>query len=648
MSFKLHQGTFAPKSEQSFADMLKTLRNDADLSQKCGVAQLLDTTIAVSADGTQYDLTAPIGNPSQVDLITINDEDGLFILRHSTAHLMAQALMRLRPGTKPSIGPVIRDGFYYDFEIAGEFGDADLPALEKEMQKIVKEALPITREMWTKKEAVEYFQKQGDQYKVEILTDIIKTDDDVSIYRQGEFLDLCRGIHVPNTAKLKVFKLQSIAGAYWRGDEKRQMLTRIYGTAWADKEALALYLHNIEEAKKRDHRKLGKELKLFGFHEEGPGLAFWYPKGTILKQELLKYMREEITKRDYLEIETPTMLKTSLWETSGHMNNYKENMFFTGTKEDETFAIKPMNCPGGILWYLHEPHSYRELPIRLAEFGLVHRYEKSGQLNGLLRVRAFMQDDAHTFMTPEQVETEIFATMELVDAAYKTFGFDYQIEFSTRPEKSIGTDEDWDRAQTALKGALDRFGKKYQVNEGDGAFYGPKIDYHLKDALGRTHQCATIQLDMNLPLRFNMMYKGSDGGEHPVVMIHRTIYGSLERFMGVLVEHFAGKFPLWLSPVQVKVLAVSDKFNDYAAEIKRELHQYGIRAEVDKSSETLGYKIRQAAKEKVPYSIVIGDKEQQTKTVAPRHRDNGEEATLPLAEFAKKLQANIAARSLTF
>ena len=635
------QGEFALNGQQTFADILKSLREDRELAKKLGLNDALDTTIAVLADGVETDLSTSIGNTDKVELLTIGDEKGLFIYRHSMAHLMAQALLRLRPGTKASIGPVIKNGFYYDFDIEGEFGESDLPELQKEMDKIVKEGLPILREIWEKKDAINYFEEKGDIYKVEILNDIIKGDDPVTIYKQGEFLDLCRGVHVPNTKVLKVVKLQTLAGAYWRGDEKNKMLTRIYGTAFATKDELKTYLDNIEEAKKRDHRKLGKELKLFGFHEEGPGLPFWYPNGMILKNQMLNFMREQLDERDYIEIETPMMLKTSLWETSGHMENYQENMFFSSTKENEVFAIKPMNCPGGILWYNSEPHSYRELPIRLAEFGLVHRYERSGQLNGLIRVRGFTQDDAHVFMTPEQIEDEIVNAMNLIDKTYATYGFAYNIEFSTRPEKSIGSDEMWDLAQESLRGALDRFGKAYTINEGDGAFYGPKIDYHLTDALGRTHQCATIQLDMNLPDRFNMTYTGSDGAEHKVVMIHRTIYGSLERFAGILVEHFAGKFPVWLAPVQVKILTVSEKFNDYGFKVKEILRKSGIRVEIDKSDEKLGYKIRQATMAKSPYIIVLGEKEESDNSVSPRHYHRGEEATLSIDDFIKQVKEEI-------
>ncbi len=628
-------------NEKTFSDLLKMFREDRDLAKKLGINDSLDTAIAVMVDGVSLDLSSDFGDTKEFEFLTPSDEDGLFIYRHSMAHLMAQALMRLRPGTKPAIGPVINNGFYYDFDIEGEFGESDLPALQKEMEKVAKESLPIVREVWTKKEAIDYFTKLGDIYKVEILNDIIKGDDDVTIYKQGEFLDLCRGVHVPNTRALKVFQLQSLAGAYWRGDEKNKMLTRIYGTAWATKEDLKTYLDNIEEAKKRDHRKLGKELKLFGFHEEGLGLPFWYPNGMVLKNEMLKFMREELDKRDYIEIETPTMLKTSLWEVSGHMENYKENMFFSTTKEDEMLALKPMNCPGGILWYKSEPHSYRELPLRVAEFGKVHRYERSGQLNGLIRVRGFTQDDAHVFMTPEQIEDEIVNAMQLVDTTYSAYGFDYVIEFSTRPEKSIGSDEMWEIAQTSLQAALDRFGKKYTLNAGDGAFYGPKIDYHLKDALGRTHQCGTIQLDMNLPDRFDLTYTGSDGAEHVLVMIHRAIYGSLERFAGILVEHFGGKFPVWLAPVQVKLLPVSEKFNDYAKEVSLTLKKNGIRANVDASNEKLGYKIRQATMMKTPYILVIGEKEVNDQTVAVRHYTRGEEGSQSMDDFIKTIKNEI-------
>ncbi|MGL4394330.1 MAG: threonine--tRNA ligase [Brevinema sp.] len=643
-TLKLGKGEFALNGQVTFAEVLKTLRDDRDLAKSLDVNDQLDHAIAVLADGQEKDLSTEIGATKEITFLTPSDEQGLAIVRHSTAHLMAQALMRLRPGTKAAIGPVIRDGFYYDFDITGEFGESDLPALQKEMEKITKEALPIVREVWAKKDAIEYFTQQGDLYKVEILNDIIKGDEPVTLYRQGEFVDLCRGVHVPNVRALKVFKLQALAGAYWRGDEKNKMLTRIYGTAWATKDELKTYLDNIEEAKKRDHRKLGRELKLFGFHEEGPGLPFWYPNGIILKNEMLKFMREELDLRDYIEIETPTMLKTTLWETSGHMENYQENMFFSSTKENETFALKPMNCPGGIIWYNNEPHSYRELPLRVAEFGKVHRYERSGQLNGLIRVRGFTQDDAHVFMTPEQIENEIVNAMELVDKTYSTYGFEYEIEFSTRPEKSIGSDEMWELAERSLKAALDRFGKKYTLNEGDGAFYGPKIDYHLKDALGRTHQCGTIQLDMNLPHRFNMTYTGSDGAEHVLVMIHRAIYGSLERFAGILVEHYGGRFPLWLSPVQLRILPVSEKFNDYGDKVRADLKKHGIRAEIDKSNEKLGYKIRQSTLDKVPYVVVIGKKEEQEGTVAPRHFSKGEMPAVSLEQLIKELTQEIATR----
>lgn len=638
---KFAQGELPLNGQETFSDLLKSLREDRDTAKKMGVHDQLDHVVAVLADGIETDLSQNIGTTKEVEFLTPQDEKGLSIYRHSMAHLMAQALMRLRPGTKPAIGPVIRDGFYYDFDIEGEFGENDFSDLQKEMEKIAKESHPIIREVWQKSDAIQYFTEQGDFYKVEILKDIIQGDEPVTIYRQGEFLDLCRGVHVPNTRALKVFKLQTIAGAYWRGSEKNKMLTRIYGTAWASKEQQKQYLDNIEEAKKRDHRKLGKELKLFGFHEEGPGLPFWYPNGIVLKNEMLNFMREQIDKRDYIEIETPTMLKTSLWEASGHMANYQENMFFSSTKENEIFALKPMNCPGAILWYKSEPHSYRELPLRVAEFGKVHRYERSGQLNGLIRVRGFIQDDAHIFMTSDQIEEEIVSTMQLVDDTYKTYGFDYEIEFSTRPEKSIGSDEMWELSQSSLKAAMDRFGKKYRINEGDGAFYGPKIDYHLKDALGRTHQCATIQLDMNLPERFNMTYTGSDGAEHVLVMIHRTIYGSLERFAGILVEHFAGKFPLWLAPVQTKILPVSEKFNEYGKKIRAELKAQGIRTEIDLSNEKLGYKIRQATMMKIPYLLVIGEKEENEHSVSPRHYTKGEESTLLIDDFIKQVKEEI-------
>ncbi len=620
-------------------DVLDYFKDNRDKAKEAGISALINNALVAEVDGVLKDLTSPVSDGASIVLYDGSSEQGLDTIRHSAAHLMAQAIMRLYPGTKLAIGPTIKDGFYYDMDMQEPLSEEALPLIEKEMQNIVSEKLLVTRKEMSRVEALHKYKQEKDTYKIELLEDM--SNESVSIYEQGEFHDLCRGPHVPHTGAIKAFKLLSVAGAYWRGSEKNKMLTRVYGTAFADKKDLKDYLFQMEEARKRDHRKLGKEQRLFSFHEEGPGLPFYLPRGVTLKNLLIDFMREKIALRNYVEIETPAMLREHLWETSGHMANYKENMFFTDTAEDESYAIKPMNCPGGMLVYKEEKHSYRDLPLKVAEFGKVHRYERSGQLNGLIRVRGFTQDDAHVFMAPEQVEDQIVEIIELIDEVYSTFGFDYSLELSTKPEKAIGSEEFWEIATKGLKNALDRFGRDYKINEGDGAFYGPKIDYHLKDAIGRTHQCGTIQLDMNLPERFDLNYTASDGQEHRVVMLHRAIFGSVDRFMAILIEHYAGRFPVWLSPVQVAVLPVSDKFNDYGQKVVAELVKHGIRVESDFTSEKLGYKIRKATLEKIPYLLVVGEQEQAAGTVTVRQRGQEEQKTLDIPAFCGQILEEI-------
>ncbi len=632
---KFGEAVLSVESGQTLASVIALLRSDASEAKRLGVASVLNDVVAAELNGVFVDLSTTITDGGTVKFYGRNTVEGLDVMRHSASHIMAQAVVRLYPGTKLGIGPTIKDGFYYDMDVPTPIGEEDLTKIEAEMKKIVEADIPFVREEMTREDAIEYFKKLGQDYKVELLSEMdAKT---VGIYKQGEFVDLCRGPHLPGTKYLRSFKLLSVAGAYWRGDEKNKMLTRVYGTAFADKKELQDYLFMIEEAKKRDHRKLGKELKLFSFHEEGPGLPFWLPSGVVLKNILIDFMREKINDREYVEIETPAMLREELWVTSGHMQNYVENMFFVDTKEKERYALKPMSCPGGMLVYKEERHSYRELPLRVAEFGRVHRFERSGQLQGLLRVRGFTQDDAHVFMTSEQIEGEVLDVIHLIDEVYGAFGFDYNLELSTRPENSIGSDEQWEKATEGLKNALEKFGKPYKINEGDGAFYGPKIDYHLKDAIGRTHQCGTIQLDMNTPERFDLTYVGPDGQDHRVVMIHRAIYGSIDRFMAILVEHFGGKFPVWISPVQVKLLTVSDPYVEYGKEVLKALKKAKIRAEADFSPEKLGYKIREATMEKLPYMCVIGEKEAESGTVSVRSRDDGELGAMKIEQFIEKI-----------
>ena len=571
-------------------------------------------------------------------------EDELPVLRHTASHILAQAVLRLFPGTKLAIGPAIDDGFYYDFDKDGGFTTDDLEKIEAEMKKIIKENLKIETYTLPRSEAIEYMKGRGEIYKVELIEDLPE-DAPISFYKQGEFVDLCAGPHALYTKAIKAYKLTSIAGAYWRGSEKNKMLTRIYGTAFQDKEKLEEYLKMLEEVKRRDHRRLGKELGLFMLLEEGPGFPFFLPKGMTLKNTLVDYWRQIHQRENYLEVSTPLIMRKQLWEQSGHWDHYKDNMYTTKI-EDEEFCIKPMNCPGGVLVYKSEPHSYKDLPLRIGELGTVHRHERSGTLHGLMRVRCFTQDDAHIFMTRDQITEEIEGVVRLIDEVYSLFGFKYHVELSTRPEDSMGSDEDWEAATEGLKKALDEMGLPYVINEGDGAFYGPKIDFHLEDSLGRTWQCGTIQLDFQMPQRFDIHYIGTDGEKHRPIMIHRVVFGSIERFIGILIEHYAGKFPAWLAPVQVKVLSVSEKSRPYANQILAELKTKGIRCEVDNRDEKIGYKIREAQLEKVPYMLVLGEKESEDGTiVAVRSRDNGDLGALKLDDFIAKVQKETSDRS---
>lgn len=596
---------------------------------------------AARVNGEIVDLDYVLEDNCELEIITVDSEEGLEILRHTTAHIMAQAVQRLFDNVSLGIGPTIEDGFYYDFDLDESLSLEDLEKIGEEMQRIIEEDLPVKREVVAREEAIRLMKELGQEYKVELLEEL--EDPRVSLYRQGEFVDLCRGPHLPSTGMVKAFKLMSIAGAYWRGDEKNKMLQRIYGTAFAKKSELEDYLYRLEEAKKRDHRKLGKELDLYSFHDEAPGIPFFHPRGMVIWNELVSFWREKHRKHGYQEIKTPIILNEELWHRSGHWDNYKENMYFTQVDE-QGFAIKPMNCPGGILVYKTKMHSYREFPIRTAELGLVHRHELSGTLHGLLRVRAFTQDDAHIFMLPSQIKDEIIGVIDLVDEMYEVFGFKYHVELSTKPEKAMGSDEIWEKATSALRQALEAKGLDYEVNEGDGAFYGPKIDLHVEDSLGRTWQTCTIQLDFLMPERFDLTYVGSDGNEHRPVMLHRVIYGALERFIGLLVEHYAGAFPVWLAPVQVRVIPVSDEQLDYSRMVAGELKKEGVRVEVDDRLEKMGYKIREAQLEKVPYMLIVGDREVNDGTVAVRDRTEGDLGAVPLEEFKKDIIQKIKER----
>ena len=596
---------------------------------------LARAAVAAKVNGHLVDLRHALAEGDKLEIVTLKDKEGLDVYRHTCAHVLAQALKTIYPTCKLAIGPVIDNGFYYDVDFKTPITMEDFAKVEAEMKKIIKSNLPIERFTLSREEAIALMSKYHENYKVELVQDLPEGEE-ISFYKQGSFTDLCRGPHLPSTGKIKAFKLVSIAGAYWRGDEKKKMLTRIYGTAFAKKEEMDAYFEMLEEAKKRDHVKLGKEMKLFALMNEGRGFPFFLPKGMVLKNLLIDYWRQIHRREGYVEIQTPIILNRSLWETSGHWDHYKENMYTTKI-DGEDCAIKPMNCPGGMLVYKLTPHSYKDLPIRMGELGIVHRHEKSGQLHGLMRVRCFTQDDAHIFMTPDQITTEIKGVARLINEVYTLFGFKYHVELSTRPENSIGSDEDWDAATAALRQALDELNLPYVVNEGDGAFYGPKIDFHLEDSIGRTWQCGTIQLDFQLPQRFDAEYVGEDGQKHRPIMIHRVVFGSIERFIGILIEHFAGKFPVWLAPEQVKVLPVTDRAADYAQKLADEMNAMGLRASADLRKEKIGKKILDAELEKVPYKLVVGDKEVEEDTVSVRRRGEGDIGAMSRAAFIEML-----------
>ena len=564
--------------------------------------------------------------------------------RHTSSHIMAQAVKKIWPEAKLAIGPAIENGFYYDIDMEHRITDQDLLKIQKEMKKIIQANYPIERFELPRDEAIEFERKAGEDYKVELIEDLPE-DEVISFYKQGDFVDLCAGPHMESTGQVKAIKLTSVAGAYWRGDEHNKMLQRIYGTSFPSQAELDDYLAKIEEAKKRDHRKIGKEMDLFALYEEGPGFPFFMPKGMILRTQLENFWREEHAKRGYEEIKTPLILNEQLWRTSGHWDHYKDNMYFTQI-DGEDYAIKPMNCPGSMLAYKRKMHSYRDLPIRLAEMGQVHRHELSGALHGLMRVRTFTQDDAHIFMLPEQVKDEILGVVNFIDDVYTLFGFKYHVELSTRPKDSMGTDEEWEMAETALKEAIEEKGMPYVINEGDGAFYGPKLDFHLEDSLGRTWQCGTIQLDMQMPQRFHLTYVGSDNTKHRPIMIHRVIFGSIERFIGILIEHFAGKFPLWLAPVQVKVLTVAEAFTDYADIVSQKLESAGLRVETDFRNEKIGYKLREARNQRVNYILIIGEREKESNTATVRSAKIGELGEMKIDELCQKLSAEVANKDI--
>lgn len=604
---------------------------------------LAKKVLAANVNGELTDLREELVDGSEVAFLTFEEDGGKHTLRHTASHILAQAVKRLWPEAKLAIGPAIDKGFYYDIDMEHTLTPEDLGKIEKEMSRIVKENLPITKSVMSRQEAIEFFKSKNEDYKVELIEDLPE-DAVISCYAQGDFIDLCAGPHVASTGKVKAFKLQSIAGAYWRGDEKNKMLQRIYGTAFEKKEELDAYLHLLEEAAKRDHRKLGKELGLFVIKEEGPGFPFFLPKGMALRNELENFWREVHHEFDYEEIRTPIILNKQLWETSGHWFHYRENMYTT-IIDDEEYAIKPMNCPGGILVYQNEMHSYRDFPLRYAELGLVHRHELSGALHGLFRVRAFTQDDAHVFMLPDQMQSELMKVIELFDRIYSQFGLKYHVELSTKPDNAMGDDAIWEAATEALRNAIEAKGIPYVINPGDGAFYGPKLDYHIEDSLGRTWQCGTIQLDMNLPERFQIEYVGEDGQKHRPIMIHRACFGSMERFIGILTEHYAGAFPTWMAPVQVKILPISEKHVEYAKELAKQMHRDYVRVEVDDRSEKIGYKIRQAQMAKVPYMLVVGDKEVEEGTVNVRKHGGDELGSVPFEEFFNAIKIEIKERN---
>lgn len=619
------------ESAVSLADAAKAISNS-----------LGRDAIVAKVNGELTDLRDPIVDDSEVEFFTKEDKEGLFTLRHTASHVMAQAIQHLFPGTKFAIGPAIDDGFYYDLDSAHVFSQEDFAAIEKEMAKIAKENIPLVKKVVSRNEALKFFQDKGQDYKVMLINDLPE-DAEISMYEQGDFTDLCAGPHMRSTGKVKVFKIMTVAGAYWRGDSKNKMLQRIYATAFFKKEDLDHFLFVRAEAEKRDHRKLGKQLDLFSFHDEGPGFPFFHPKGMALRNMLMDYERELFKEFGYVEIMTPVILSKQLWIQSGHWDHYKENMYFTKI-DDEDYAIKPMNCPGGILYFKTQQRSYRDLPMRVGEFGLVHRHELRGALHGLFRVRCFTQDDAHIFMTQDQMKEEVIKCMAMYKKMYGVFGLEYHVELSTRPENSMGSDELWEISTNALREAIEKTGVPYQINEGDGAFYGPKLDFHVQDSLGRTWQCGTIQMDMQLPERFDVNYVGEDGEKHRAVMLHRAGYGSLERFIGILIEHFGGAFPTWIAPVQVKVIPVTEKHMDYAKSVAKTLSESNIRVELEEANETLGYKIRKAQMEKVPYMLIVGDKEEKSHTVSIRSRKEGDKGSMMVPMFVANLIHEIKSR----
>ena len=625
--------------KREFKDGMNALDIAGEISQECK-----KTALAARVNGELKELVAPVPDGAELEILSFEDDDAKRVLRHTASHVLAQAMKHIMPEAKLAIGPSIDNGFYYDFDVDEPFTPEILQKFEKEMGKIVQQNERLERFELPREEAIKFMEEKGEPYKVELIRDLPE-DAVISFYKQGDFTDLCAGPHLPSTGKVKAFKLTSVAGAYWRGSEKNKMLQRIYGTAFTNKEDLRVYLERIEEAKKRDHRKLGRELDLYDILEEGPGFPFFYPKGMILRNELENYWREIHRKAGYEEIKTPMMLNRALWERSGHWDHYRENMYTTKI-DDTDFAIKPMNCPGGMLVYQRKLWSYRDLPIRCGELGLVHRHELSGALHGLMRVRCFTQDDAHIFMTPEQIRSEIKGVYNLIDSVYKVFGFKYTVDLSTRPENSIGTDEMWAMATDGLQGALDELGVKYTINEGDGAFYGPKIDFHLEDCIGRTWQCGTIQLDMNLPERFDLTYVGADGEKHRPVMIHRVVFGSIERFIGIITEQFAGAFPLWLAPVQAKILTITDRADSAAKALQEKLEDAGIRTELDLRNEKIGFKVREAQMMKIPYMLVLGDKEAESGCVAVRNRKGENLGTMEIDALIEKLKKEIKDKTL--
>ncbi len=599
--------------------------------------------VAASVNGKVSSLDEIIKEDCEINLFKFDDEEGKDVFRHTSAHILAHAVQRLFPEAKFAIGPTVENGFYYDIDLEHKFTQEDLEKIEKEMKKVAKEDLKVERYELSREDALKWAKENNEIYKVELIEELPEGEV-ISFYKQGDFTDLCRGPHLTSTKKVKAIKLLNVTGAYWRGDDKNKMLQRIYGVTFEKNKDLEEHLHFLEEAKKRDHRKLGKELDLFFIPDEGQGFPLFMPKGMELKNELLKFWRELHREDHYVEIETPIILNQKLWETSGHWHHYKENMY-TVDIDEELFAIKPMNCPGGMLFYKSRPHSYKEFPIRAAELGRVHRHELSGALHGLMRVRAFTQDDAHIFMLPEQIKDEIMGVVKLIDKVYKAFGFEYHVELSTRPESSIGTDEEWEVAENGLKEALEELNLEYVLNEGDGAFYGPKIDFKLRDCLGRTWQCGTIQLDMQLPQRFDINYIGQDNEKHRPVMIHRVAFGSIERFIGILIEHYAGKFPVWLAPTQVRILPISDKYNDYTEEVRKKLFEKGIRVDIDSRTEKTGFKIREAQLQKIPYMLIVGEKEESEKTISVRSRDKGEVGSISVDEFVEMISKEIEERT---